>query len=70
MFISKFFNVLPELKGISTHLITIREGAKFIGKYGGQDDGGQGLFLRKKNDGARTLFCKKNDGAKTFFHKK
>ena len=48
----------------------IREGAKIIGIYAGQDDGGAITFFAKKNEGAKTFFEQKNDGANAFFDEK
>ena len=41
----------------------VREGAKIIGIYAGQDDGGASTFFAKKYEGAKTFFDEKNDGA-------
>ena len=45
---------------------TFREGAKIIGIYAGQDDGGQALFLRKKMKGQRLFLKKKMTGQRLF----
>ena len=47
-----------------------REGAKIIGIYAGQDDGGQALFLRKKMKGQRLFLKKKMTGPTLFLTKK
>ena len=43
----------------------IREGAKIIGIYAGQED-----FFVRKNEGAKTFLEEKKDVANTFFYKK
>ena len=48
----------------------LREGAKIIGIYAGQDDGGASTFFAKKSDGAETFLEEKNDGANAFFDEK
>ena len=48
----------------------LREGAKIIGIYAGQDDGGASTFFAKKNEGAKTFSEEKNDGANAFLTKK
>ena len=48
----------------------IREGAKTIGIYAGQDDGGAITFFAEKNEGAKTFFVEKNDGTNAFFDEK
>ena len=59
------------LKGVKTpYHELIREGAKIIGIYAGQDDGGARTFFAKKNEGAKTFFEEKNDGAIAFFDEK
>ena len=52
------------------HELYLREGAKIIGIYAGQDDGGASTFFAKKNEGAKTFFEEENDGAGAFFDEK
>ena len=71
-----------ELPKFSRMAISLGRGAKFIGKYGGQDDKGartffakkkmtgQGLFFANKMTGRRLFFTKKMTGRELFFRKK
>ena len=51
-------------------ILTLREGAKIIGIYAGQDDGGASTFFAKKNEGAKTFCEEENDGTNAFFDEK
>ena len=51
-------------------MISVRDGAKFIGLHQGQQGGGAKSFWEEKNDGANTFSEEKNDGADTFLGKK